>query len=84
MNNSIYPDLETVDIYQTTYLKLCGHTPSLKLKSGKVVFVFPGSAKLYGAVNEYTNNATVKVLDFSETFRQLRSSIYETKKMGGI
>ena len=66
---------QTLDIWLSSYLSLCGIHPNLEVNNGKVVFTFPISDDLYKLMMNYNGNVNVPVADFVTTVKSLRGQM---------
>lgn len=67
--------LQTLDLYLSAYLSLCGISPKLEINNGRVVFVFPANDDLYRLMANYNSNINVPVTDFVTTIKTLRGQM---------
>jgi len=67
--------LPIIDIYQAAYLALKGTEPKLRKEGKHVVFVFPGTQEVMERLNIYNLNLPVKILDYVDQLRRLRSQM---------
>lgn len=66
---------QTLDLYISAYLTLCGIQPELQVTNGRVIFVFPQSDDLYRLLSNYNSNITIPVADFVTTVKMLRGQM---------
>ena len=66
---------QTLDLYISAYLTLCGIQPELQVTNGRVIFVFPQSEHLYRLLSNYNSNITIPVADFVTTVKMLRGQM---------
>jgi len=71
---------QTLDLYISAYLSLCGIRPELQVKNGKVIFIFPQSDDLYQLISNYNANVTVPVADFTTAVKMLRGQMLTIRK----
>lgn len=67
--------LQTLDLYLSAYLSLCGISPSLEINNGRVVFVFSATDDLYKLMTNYNSNVNVPVTDFVTAVKALRGQM---------
>lgn len=67
--------LQTLDLYLSAYLSLCGILPKLEINNGRVVFVFTANDDLYRLMANYNSNVNVPVTDFVTTIKALRGQM---------
>jgi hypothetical protein len=72
--------LQTLDLYLSSYLSLCGISPKLEINNGRVVFVFPANDDLYKLMVNYNSNVNVPVTDFVTTIKTLRGQMLTMRK----
>lgn len=63
---------QTLDLYISAYLTLCGIQPELQVTNGRVIFVFPQSDDLYRLLSNYNSNIDIPVISFVTTVKMLR------------
>jgi hypothetical protein len=68
-------NFQTLDIWLSAYLSLCGLVPTLEVNNGKVVFIFPVSDDLYKLIRNYNGNVNVPVADFVTVVKALRGQM---------
>ena len=66
---------QTLNLYLSSFLQLCGISPRLELNNGKVVFVFPVSDELYKLITDYNSNQPIAITDFVTTVKMLRGQM---------
>lgn len=66
---------QTLDLYLSSFIHLCGISPKLELNNGKVVFTFPVTEDLYKFMMNYNSNVNVPVTDFVTTIKTLRGQM---------
>ena len=66
---------QTLDLYISSYLTLCGMQPELQVTNGRVIFVFPRSDDLYRLLSNYNSNITIPVADFVTAVKMLRGQM---------
>jgi hypothetical protein len=72
-------DYRTLDVYTSAWLILQGFTPTLINEGSKIVLSFPSSKKLFDAISNYNNGATVEVARFVLTVKNLKTQIFSRK-----
>jgi len=65
----------TLDIYHAAFLSLNGISPTLELRNGRVVFVFPATDELYKLTMSFNSNVNVPVADFVTMIKTLRAQM---------
>lgn len=70
---------QTLDLYISAYLNLCGIQPELQFTNGRVVFVFTRSDDVYRLLSNYNANASVGVADFTTVIKTLRGQMLSMK-----
>jgi len=73
----------TLDAYQAGFLTLRGHAPDLIPQGNKIVFVFPGTDRLYGDLSDYNGGATVEALKLAIAVKALKSQIHSMRRNNG-
>lgn len=66
---------QTLDLYISAFLILCGIQPELQVTNGRVIFVFPQNDDLYRLLSNYNSNVNVPVADFVTTVKMLRGQM---------
>lgn len=66
---------QTLDLYISAYLTLCGIHPELQVTNGRVIFVFPQNDDLYRLLSNYNSNVNVPVADFVTIVKMLRGQL---------
>ena len=69
-----------LDIYLSSFLSLHGLEPTLEIKSGKVLFTFEATDKLYRLMNLYNSNERVGVADFTTMVKTLRGKMLTVRE----
>jgi hypothetical protein len=68
-------NIPILDIYQAAYLAMKGISPVLFKQGKHIVFVFPNSPEVVERLNIYNLNLPVKILDYVDQLRRLRSQM---------
>lgn len=66
---------QTLDLYISAYLTLCGIQPELQVTSGRVIFVFPRSDDLYRLLSNYNSDTNVPITSFVTMVKMLRGQM---------
>ena len=66
---------QTLDLYISAYLTLCGIQPELQVTNGRVIFVFPQSDDLYHLLSNYNSNVNVPVTSLVTHIKMLRGKM---------
>lgn len=72
---------QTLDLYLSAYLTLCGIRPELQLTNGRVVFVFPQSDDLSHLIFNYNSNVTIPVAEFVTAIKKLRGKMLTMREL---
>lgn len=75
---------ETADIWICAFLSTCGLNPTLEIRQGKVIFVYPSSPDLDKLLVNYQNNCSVKVIDYASAAKTLRGQMQSMKRTGAL
>lgn len=70
----------TIDIWLSSFLKLHGLSPELRLHKGKVLFVFPGDDTTYRLIAEFNTNT--ELVDYIGEVKILKSAMFSLKATG--
>jgi hypothetical protein len=65
----------TLDIYHAAFLSLNRIPPTLELRNGRVVFIFPACDELYKLTMNFNSNVNVPVADFVTMIKTLRGQM---------
>lgn len=74
---------QTLDLYISSYLALCGIQPKLQVSNGRVVFVFPQSDDLYRLLSNYNANTAIPCADFVTVVKMLRGRMITMRDQKG-
>lgn len=66
---------QTLDLYLSAFLQLCGIHPALEVINGKVIFTFPQNDDLYRLIAKYNANESIPVIDFVVAVKMLRGQM---------
>lgn len=72
---------QTLDLYISAYLTLCGIQPELQVTNGRVIFVFPQSDDLYHLLSNYNSNVNVPVTSLVTHIKMLRGQMLTMRGM---
>jgi len=68
------------DVHLAAFLQVHDIMPELKMQSGRVVFEFECTDALYRLMDEYNRNQAIKVIDYVDVLRCLKSQMFSMKK----
>jgi len=74
--------IETLDLYLSAYLSLCGIPPKLEINNNRVVFVFPADSDLYKLISNFNSNVNVPVVAYVTQIKMLRGQMLTMRQNG--
>jgi len=72
MARDTHKTFSTLDISTAAFLELNGIQAKLENQSGRVIFLFPISDRLYELAHAYNSNTPVPVADYVTALKSLR------------
>jgi hypothetical protein len=76
-------ELPLFDIYQTSYLALKGVPIRYEKRGSRVVFLVPNNDDTIRLLNQFQNNPTGGLLDFTAALRRVRAQMLEARDGNG-